>query len=81
MDEHILLALDSSGHSCSVAVSKGKTILAEFTLDIGKTHSRSLVKLCEQAMEAAEVDFPDLTALVCVNGPGSYTGIRIGLPL
>ncbi|MGI6546370.1 MAG: tRNA (adenosine(37)-N6)-threonylcarbamoyltransferase complex dimerization subunit type 1 TsaB [Fastidiosipilaceae bacterium] len=75
----VLLTLDSSGHSCSAAVSRGQTVLAEIIVDTGKTHSQALVRLCETVLSEANLRYEDLTGLACVNGPGSYTGIRIGV--
>lgn len=78
-DDVVLLSLDSSGHSCSAAVSRGEIVLAEIIVDTGKTHSQALVRLCETVLAEANLRYEDLTGLVCVNGPGSYTGIRIGV--
>lgn len=74
-----LLAIDSSAKTASVAVTDGKTLTSECFVNAGLTHSRTLMPMIDNALKQADMNFDDIDA-VCVNaGPGSFTGIRIGV--
>ena len=76
---HTLLALDTCGPSLSVALAQGGKIVFEATCQNGLTHSQSLMPLVEQALAAGGLDCSQLDALAAVHGPGSFTGVRIGV--
>ena len=75
----LILALDTSTPVCSVALCKDGQIIAQNMLSIGLSHSSHLTKLIEQVLENAGVGLTDLTAVAVSKGPGSYTGLRIGV--
>ena len=77
----MLLAIDTATDILSLAVHDGEMLLAESTLMVGRNHSALLAPLIEQAMAQSGVDKDDLTALTACIGPGSYTGLRIGVAL
>ena len=79
MIERICLCVDTSGPVCRVAVTQGDKVLASAQLNIGRTHSRSLSPLIEALLEQAELAVSDIAAYAAVVGPGSYTGLRIGV--
>lgn len=75
----LILAIDASTGPCSVAVVHGMEILAERVEPRSVAQSRVLVPMMQAAMQEAGVSYPQLTRIVSTIGPGSFTGIRIGL--
>lgn len=74
-----ILAVDSSAKTASVAVIDGKTLVSECFVNAGLTHSRTLMPMVDNALSQADMKISDIDAF-CVNaGPGSFTGIRIGV--
>lgn len=77
-----VLALDSSGLVATVAVVEkkdGQTLtLAEFTIHYKKTHSETLLPMIHQALQISEIDKASLDGIAVAEGPGSFTGLRIG---
>lgn len=74
-----LLAADTATRSLSVAVLDGGDCRAELTIYRRETHSRHLMRLIDQALSLAGLSLAELDGLVAVRGPGSFTGLRIGL--
>lgn len=74
-----LLVADTSGPVCGAAVLDGEKVLSEMTCQNRNTHSVSLMPMVEGCLERAGVRLSDLDALAAVTGPGSFTGIRIGV--
>jgi len=77
----MLLAIDTATRIMSVALHSGENLLSECTLTIGRQHSEILAPLIQQMMEQSDVTSDDLTAMAVSIGPGSYTGLRIGVAL
>ncbi len=77
----VTLGIDSTAKSASAAVVRGGVLLSEHFLNVGLTHSVTLLKLCEQAVESAGLTFGDLDCVAVNAGPGSFTGVRIGVAL
>ena len=73
-----ILALDTSTRTASVAVVHDGRLLASVE-DQVSTHSEKLVLLVDLALRQAELRLSDLDAIACGMGPGSFTGLRIGL--
>lgn len=78
-EEVNLLALDTSTNVASVAVFRGEKLVSEMILDHSLTHSKTLLPNLKKALVDAGLTFKDLDVIACVIGPGSFTGIRIGL--
>ncbi len=74
----ILLSLDASAKSAAVAVSDGDDILAESFINNGYTHSETLLPLVAKTLEKAGKTISQVDAFALTNGPGSFTGLRIG---
>ncbi len=75
----LILSLDTSTQNCSVALhEKGQLIAQELVSEEG-SHSKALTLLIEKVMKAAGRALAELSAVAVSNGPGSYTGLRIGL--
>jgi len=75
----LILAADTSTRSASVALVRDGLVLGETTLSLGRAHSTTFVPALEELMRRCGVAHADLDAYACTVGPGSYTGIRIGL--
>ena len=74
-----LLAFESSAKSASVALLKDGKLLGEYTQNSGQTHSRTLLKMAEDLLCNCETDVSALDAVAAAAGPGSFTGLRIGV--
>ncbi len=73
-----LLALDTSTFVASVAVTDGERVIVDRDANVS-THSEQLLPLVSAALDEAGLAARDLDAIVCGSGPGSFTGLRIGL--
>ena len=78
-EEINILALDSTAEVSTVAVCKGEKLLSEITINTGNTHSQTLLPAVEQALKMAELTVNDIDVFACSTGPGSFTGVRIGV--
>ena len=74
-----ILAIETAGKSRSVAIVTPAGIAAEMTVAGERSHSRNILPDIETILKAAEIDYPDLTAIATSAGPGSFTGLRIGM--
>ncbi|MCX5882102.1 MAG: tRNA (adenosine(37)-N6)-threonylcarbamoyltransferase complex dimerization subunit type 1 TsaB [Deltaproteobacteria bacterium] len=74
-----ILAVDTSTRSCSVAVVDGNDLLAEVTSGNGQTHSRHLMAMIDSALGLAGLNLSMTDGLAFTSGPGSFTGLRIGI--
>lgn len=74
-----VLALDSATNVASCAVVDKDNILVEFNLNTRKTHSERLMPLISQALDYADFTLADIDGFSVSIGPGSFTGLRIGL--
>ena len=74
-----ILAVDTSTRSCSVAVVDREDLLAEVTSGNGQTHSRHLMAMIDSALGLAGLNLSMTDGLAFTCGPGSFTGLRIGI--
>ena len=74
-----VLALDTSGPNCSVAVIDEEKVIANFNLNIGITHSEILLPLVDELNKFSKLTLNDIDVYACNVGPGSFTGLRIGI--
>ena len=74
-----ILAADTATMSCSVAVINGDALLAESTVAHNQTHSRHLLKIIDAVLGEAGLQINDLDGFAVSRGPGSFTGLRIGI--
>ena len=75
----LLLAFETSAKACSVALHDGKKLLAESYQNTGLTHSQTLMVMAEDLLKACGKSAREVTHLGVAAGPGSFTGIRIGV--
>jgi tRNA threonylcarbamoyladenosine biosynthesis protein TsaB len=74
-----LLAFDTACDACSVALWRDGAIVARRARAMQRGQSEALVPLIDEVMREAGADFATLSATAVTNGPGAFTGLRIGL--
>ena len=74
-----ILAIDTSGKVASVAVTDGEKLLWEKSVYTKLTHSQVILPMVKQALEETGLTYADLDCAAIAKGPGSYTGLRIGV--
>ena len=74
-----ILSLDSTAVAASVALCDDERLLALTTIENGNTHSETLLPLIEQTLGRFDLHPHDMGLLACSAGPGSFTGVRIGV--
>lgn len=75
----LLLTIQTASPAGSVAITAGERLLAETNLDVRRTPTEWLLPMIEDLLAKAEVKTTDLDAVAVVRGPGSFTGLRVGL--
>jgi len=75
----LILGIDTTTLACSVALLKNDALLAEATLNIRKTHSERLMPLLDKLLAESGIEREEIDAIAVASGPGSFTGLRIGL--
>lgn len=79
----LILSLDTATRCSSVALTRGKTaageVLAQISFSTGITHSRRLLNSVETLLQETETDWVEIDAVAVGLGPGSFTGLRIGM--
>ena len=76
-----ILAFDGTAKAASVAVMDGDRILAHYTVDNGLTQSELLLPMAEDMLRGLKLTFSDIGLYATSVGPGSFTGVRIGVSL
>lgn len=76
-----LLSIDSTGKTAAVAVTDGPRVLAQGFCNDGLTHSQTLLPLIDGVLKEAGLEIGQMEAFAVTNGPGSFTGLRIGCGL
>lgn len=74
-----ILGIDSSAKSASVAITDGEKLLGSFFTNTGLTHSQTLMPMIEELLKNSAVSLDDINLIAVNKGPGSFTGIRIGV--
>lgn len=75
----LILSLDSAGAGCSACLWRDGQLIALATEPMERGQDRRLMPLILEVMKKAGVEFQDLTRIAATRGPGSFTGLRIGL--
>ncbi len=74
-----ILAMESSALTASVAIYEDGCLLGEYTQNNGNTHSENLLPMAESLLSFLKLEISDMDAFAVSAGPGSFTGIRIGV--
>jgi tRNA threonylcarbamoyl adenosine modification protein YeaZ len=79
----LLLALDTAGPDCAAALARAQSgeceIVAERSETLGRGHAERLIPMIEELLTEASSSFADLGRIAATTGPGSFTGIRVGV--
>ena len=75
----LILAFETSAKAASVALLEDGKLLGESYQNTGLTHSQTIMVMAEDLLKQCGKTVADLTAVAVANGPGSFTGIRIGV--
>lgn len=74
-----ILAIDCSAKAASVAVMEDDTLLCEGFINTKITHSQTLMPMMKAMLDSARISLDDIDLLAVSRGPGSFTGVRIGI--
>ena len=74
-----LLGIDTSGKTASAAVCTESAVLAQTTVYTSLTHSQVILPICRDVVKSAGLELSDMDGIAVSAGPGSYTGLRIGI--
>ncbi len=76
---HLILSIETSTTSCAIALHEGPQVLSEQAFFLDKSHSSLLPGILQDLVARCGYKLADLHAIAVASGPGSYTGLRIGL--
>ncbi len=74
-----ILAVDSSSITASVALVENEKIISEFFINAGLTHSETLAPMIDSVLKNSKINPQEIDLFAVTNGPGSFTGLRIGV--
>lgn len=74
-----ILAFETSAKAASVALLQDGNLLGEYMQNSGQTHSRTIMQMAQDLLRNCDLSAKDVDAAACAAGPGSFTGVRIGL--
>jgi len=74
-----IIGIDTSSEVATVALMNESKLIAEYTLNHKKSHSTNLMPMLDEMLKACEMKTSDIDLIAVCNGPGSFTGIRIGV--
>lgn len=74
-----ILAMDSTANTSTVAVLEDDNLLSLYTTNTKNTHSETLLPMVKSALESLQLKVDDIDAFAVSEGPGSFTGVRIGV--
>lgn len=75
----LILAIESSAKAASVALTEDERLIAQYTQCSGLTHSRTLLPMVDDMLKNTEKTIAGVDLIAVAHGPGSFTGIRIGV--
>ncbi len=75
----LIMAFESSAKAASVALVQDGRLISQYSQCSGLTHSRTLLPMAEDMLKNAEMSLKDVDCFAVAQGPGSFTGIRIGV--
>ncbi len=78
-ENNLILSLETATESCSVALSAGEKLIAEKYINQPKAHAALLAKYIREILRENGLEVRDCAAIAVSEGPGSYTGLRVGV--
>lgn len=73
-----ILALDTTGQVASVALADEEKLIGEYTINYKMTHSQTIMPMVDAVVKMTDFDLSTVDYIACSQGPGSFTGLRIG---
>ncbi len=77
----LILAFESTAKAASAALVRDGKLISQFSQCSGLTHSRTLLPMGEDMLKNAELTLQDVDLIAVAHGPGSFTGVRIGVSM
>lgn len=74
-----ILSIDTASDICGISILEDNHLICQLDENTGKTHSENLMPMLDRAFKQTNLTLKDIDLLVCDKGPGSFTGIRIGI--
>lgn len=74
-----ILSIDTSSNICGVSILEDTNLICKLDTDTGRTHSENLMPMIQSSFKKNNLSLKDMNLIVCDIGPGSFTGIRIGV--
>lgn len=74
-----ILSIDTASDLCTVAILENENCIKEIIVDDARNHSEKIMPVIEQALTETNLNLKSIGLIVCDKGPGSFTGIRIGV--
>lgn len=74
-----ILSIDTASDICGVSILEDNTLICTLDLNTGRTHSENLMPMISDALSKSNLTLNNIDLIVCDIGPGSFTGIRIGI--
>lgn len=74
-----ILSIDTASNLCTVAILEDKKCIKEIVVNDARNHSEKIMPVIEQALQETSLNLSNIDLIVCDKGPGSFTGIRIGV--
>ncbi len=75
----VILGIDTSSDAAAIGLMADGVLLSEYTINNGKNHSVKFLPMIETMLQETGISFPEIDAYACGVGPGSFTGVRIGV--
>ncbi|MEG1615128.1 MAG: tRNA (adenosine(37)-N6)-threonylcarbamoyltransferase complex dimerization subunit type 1 TsaB, partial [Oscillospiraceae bacterium] len=74
-----IFSIECSATAASVAISDDNKLLGEFFTNTGLTHSQTLLPMVQNLLKCSNIELDSIDAFAIAAGPGSFTGVRIGI--
>ena len=74
-----ILSIDTASNICTVSVLEDNKCIKELVVNDSRNHSEKIMPAIEKVLEETKIEIKDINLIVCDKGPGSFTGIRIGV--
>lgn len=74
-----ILSIDTASNLCTVSILEDTNLIKELIVDDARNHSEKIMPIIEDVLKQTNLTLKDIDLVVCDKGPGSFTGIRIGV--
>ena len=74
-----ILSIDTASNICGVSILENDKLICNLDKDTGRTHSENLMPMIDEIFNKTNLTINDINLIICNIGPGSFTGIRIGV--